>query len=87
MVVDRGDVGVVESGEGAGLAPEAGNALGILRELRRQDFHRHVAAELRVARTVDLAHAALAELRKDFVMREGLADQVAGLRVGGRSAV
>ena len=43
------------------LALEAGEALGVARERRGQRLDRDVAPEPRVARAVDLAHAARAE--------------------------
>jgi hypothetical protein len=38
------------------------NAVGVLREVFRQNFQRNLAAELRVCGAVHFAHAALAEL-------------------------
>ena len=43
---------------------------GSLREGVRQDLQRDVAIELRVAGAIDLAHAACADLRGDFVGAE-----------------
>jgi hypothetical protein len=44
-----------------GLALEAGEAIGILRQLGRQHLDRHVAPELHVGRAVYLPQAARAE--------------------------
>ena len=55
--------GMVERGEQARFAREAGAALGVGCEVRRQDLDRDVAPELAVARAIDLAHAAGAERR------------------------
>jgi len=65
--VDVSDVRVVEGGEQLRLALEAGEAVGVLRQLGRQQLDRHVAAELRIGRTVDLAHSAGAEEADDGV--------------------
>ena len=52
------------------LALEAGQALGIGGDRLRQHLERDVAAEPRVGRAVDLAHAARAEGRHDGVGTE-----------------
>ena len=49
------------------LALEARQAIRIGRELRRQDLDRDLATQLRVARAIDLAHAAGADRRDDLV--------------------
>ena len=61
------DVRVIQRGERLRLAREAGEAIGIGSERLRQDLDRDVAIEPRVARAIDLAHAAGAEQRDDFV--------------------
>ena len=73
--VEVGDVRVVERGEHLRLALEAGEPLGVRGEGLGQELERDVAAELRVGRAVDLAHAARAERGGDPVLRERLADQ------------
>src|SRR5258705_4928704 len=45
---DRGDVGVVEAGEGLRFAAEAGQALRIARELHGERLDGHIALESRV---------------------------------------
>jgi hypothetical protein len=65
--VNLGNVGVVQRGEGPGLAIEAPDPLGVARKRRRQDLDRDVSAELPVARAIDLAHAAAAKRRSDFI--------------------
>ena len=62
--------GCDERREQLGLALEAREPLGILRELGGQRLDGDVAAEARVARAIDLAHAARAERRDDFVGAE-----------------
>jgi len=71
-----GDVRVVEGGEQLRLALEAGEALGILRQLGRHHLDRDLAAELRVGGAVHLAYASRAEGCGDSVVGEVLADQV-----------
>ena len=65
---------MVERGKQARFPREAGAALGIGREVRRQDLDRDVTTELAVARATDLAHAAGAEPRDDRVGAELAAD-------------
>ena len=64
---------VIERGERAGLALGAHQAIGIRGEGFRQNLDGHVAPELRVARAVDLAHAAGAERTGDLVPAEASA--------------
>ena len=64
IVVDRADVGVVQRGGRARLALEALERLRVAAELLGQELQRDAAAELRVLRLVDDAHAAAAELRR-----------------------
>ena len=59
--VNGGDVRMVQRREHFGFALEAGEAFGIVGEARREDFDRDVALQPRVARAIDLAHAAGAE--------------------------
>ncbi len=69
-VVDRRDVGVVERPGRTRLVLETTESIRILRERRRQNLDRDVAPEPRVARPVDLSHAARAERREDLVRTE-----------------
>ena len=68
--VDGRDVRVVERGQDLGFALEPREARRIGRHRRRQDLDRHVAFQLAVARAIDLAHSAFADLRGDFVGAE-----------------
>jgi hypothetical protein len=68
--VNRGDVGMIERGQDFGLALQASDAIGILREGGGQDLDRDVALQARVAGTIDLAHSAGADHRLDFVRTE-----------------
>ena len=66
--MDRDDVRVREAGRRARLAQESLARLGGAREVRRQDLDGDVAIELHVAREVDDAHAAAAELALERVL-------------------
>jgi hypothetical protein len=59
-----------KSSHGLGLAPEARERDGIVRQLRGKDLDRNVAIESEVPGAVDLAHAAGAEGRDDLVGAE-----------------
>ena len=71
--------GMVQGRQGAGLAVEAGQALGVLGEMVGQDLERHLAAQLGVLGQVDGAHAAFAEFAEDFVVGQSLADHLSAL--------
>ena len=68
--VDGDDAGVVEGGEGLGLALEALEPLRVGGHLGRQHLEGHVAPELRVGRAVHLAHPAGADRGGDAVVGE-----------------
>ena len=68
--VDAGDIRVVEGGEELGLALEAGRALDVVHEFLGKDLDGDLAAEARVARPPDLAHAAGSEKVDDLVRTE-----------------
>jgi hypothetical protein len=53
------------------FALETGHARGVVREGRRQHLDRHVPVELRIGGAIDGAHAALAELGNDAIVRNG----------------
>ena len=63
------EVGVAQRADRARLLLEAAQAVGVRGE-RRQDLEGDLATEPRVARAVDLAHAARAEGAEDFVGAE-----------------
>ena len=71
----RSDVRMIERGQGARLAAEPRQPIGILRAERRQDLDRDVASELRVAGAIHLAHAARADRRVNPVGAERPADE------------
>ena len=60
-VVEGADVRVIQARDRPGLAREAGESLGILRHVRRQDLHGDVTPEPGVPRPVDLAHPSRAD--------------------------
>jgi hypothetical protein len=70
-LVDGGDSGVVEGGDGFGFTPEAlKSATGVgYVHIRQQKFERDDAVEAPVPRAVDDTHAALAATIEDLVMR------------------
>src|SRR5262249_20149815 len=72
--IDLGDIRVIERSQHLCFAGETGHPLGILREGLRKDFDGDLAMELRVRRTIDFAHPALAELGGDVIVRDGFAD-------------
>ena len=65
--IDRHDVRVVESGDGACLALEAREPLGIAGHVGREHLEGDVAREPGVASPIDLAHAASAERGRDLI--------------------
>ncbi len=65
--VDARDVGVVERGQEPGLALEAGQAVGIARDLLGQDLDGHVPVQRGVAGQVHHPHPAAAHLAPDLV--------------------
>src|SRR5437899_2661517 len=66
-VVQRADIRMGEAGDGLRLAFESEPQLRVFRKRGGEHLHRDGAIEPRVARTVDLAHAAGADGRDDLV--------------------
>jgi hypothetical protein len=64
------------------LAFEPREAFGIRGELRGKSLDSDLASKTRVARTIDLAHAAFAEQADDFIVAQGLADHEILLKEG-----
>jgi hypothetical protein len=58
---------MIQGGQCARLAPESCELIGADARDMRQDLYADVAAELRVASTVNPTHAATADKRHDFV--------------------
>ncbi len=69
QAVDRCDVGVVEGGEELGLAFEARQPLGVGGEGLGEDLDGDLAVEGRVEGFPDDAHAALADLADQAVVK------------------
>jgi hypothetical protein len=61
---------MIQHSGGARFLFEASEAVGVFRERSGEHLYCDVAAEARVARAVDLAHAARAEWGDDFVGSE-----------------
>jgi hypothetical protein len=72
--VERGDVGVVESGQRLGLGAEPLEHLGLRGEVGPERLDRHVATQRDVGRPVDHADAAFADLLQKLVVGDALAD-------------
>ena len=68
--VDGADVRMVQRREDLRFALEPGQSLGIAGERGRENLDGDVAAQLRVAGAIHLAHAARAKLRDDVVCAE-----------------
>jgi hypothetical protein len=81
------DVGVVETGSGAGLGQISVGVLGAGDEVRVRHLDRHLALELFVAGQVDPAEAALAEQPLDAVTADVRREIVSRRRRGDRLAV
>jgi hypothetical protein len=62
--VERGNVRVIQRLEHLRFALEPRRAVGVERPRLRQDLDRHLSPELRVARAIDLPHAAGAEAER-----------------------
>lgn len=71
--VDGGDVRVIERCERLRFALEPCHPVGIGRKGVRKDLDRNLAAERRIGRPPDLAHAAFADATGDFVDAEAAA--------------
>ena len=72
--VDGADVGMVESGGGAGFTAETFQGLRVLRDVVGKKLQGDKAAKLGVLGLVDDTHAAAAEFFDDAVMAQRLAN-------------
>jgi hypothetical protein len=61
---------MIQCREQLGFALKPREAIRIMRKRLQQDLQRDVPLQLRVARAIDLAHAARAERGQDFVRAE-----------------
>ena len=76
--VDGDDVRVVERGDAPGFPSEALQTVSVQRERIGKNLQRHITIQLRIARPVDLAHAASAEQGQNRVAAELPSDQGRG---------
>ena len=72
-IVNRTDIGVVESGRGARFAAKPLVSLGIVRNVVRQEFQRNTAAEARVFGFVHDAHTSTAQFFQNAIVGNGAA--------------
>ena len=77
---------MVQRRGGAGFLLESMEAVGVGGERDGQDLDRHVTTQPRIARAIDLAHAAGADDRDDFIGAEPLAGGEGHYRFLTRSA-
>ena len=63
---------MIQCGDGTRLTLETLARVGVVGEVRGQDLDRHSAVEPRVARFVDLAHPARADLRRQLIRADAL---------------
>ena len=75
-VVNRADVGVIQSGSGLGFASKAFQRLVVFRKFLGQELERDKPMELGVLGLIDHAHAAATELLHDPILQDGLADHL-----------
>ena len=73
-LVDRTDVGVMQSGGGLSLPKEPLLGLFVVQQMRGQELEGHIALELLVLGSIHNTHAALAELLDDAVVADRPAD-------------
>jgi hypothetical protein len=74
VIVEHGDVGMVQRRKHLRFAAEPGEPIGIGRHAIGKDLQRDVAIEFGIAGAVDLAHAAFAQLRRNLVRTEPCSD-------------
>jgi hypothetical protein len=81
--VHRGNGGMGDRREHLRFAFEPRHALGIVRNRRRQHLDSHLAMQDGVGRAVDLSHSSGADLLRDPVVRERLANHAARILADG----
>ena len=74
-IVDRGDVGVVETRQRQRLLPKPAARLLVAEQAGRQHLDRDLAVQPFVLGQVDFAHPACADQRNDFVVAERGSDE------------
>ena len=75
-IVDRAYVGVVQRRCGLGFSLKAGERLGVVGNVFRQEFKGHKTMQARVFGLVNDAHPATTKLLKHPIVRDGLANHV-----------
>ena len=60
-IVDGENVGMIQRADNTGFLFEPAKAVAILGERLREDLYRNFAAQARIARAIDLSHAARAQ--------------------------
>ena len=75
-VVNRADVGMIQSGRGTSFALESFQGLVVFRKFLRQEFQSDEATQLGVLGLIDHTHAAATELLQDAIVRDGCADHL-----------
>ena len=75
-VVNRADVGMVESRCGLGFTLKTGKSLGVFGYFIGQEFQSHKPVQPGVLGLVDDAHATAAELLHNAIVRDDLADHL-----------
>ena len=65
--INRGDVRMIDGGQRSRFAIESRKSIAIGLKSLRQNFDGDVSTELRIARSVDFAHPAFAQLREDVI--------------------
>jgi DNA-binding winged helix-turn-helix (wHTH) protein len=78
-LMDRADIGMVESGGRLRLPLETSQCLGVSGDLVRQELQGNKTMESSVLSFVNNTHPPSAELLNDAVVRDGLADHAAGM--------
>src|ERR1700730_10982233 len=73
-LIDRADIGMVESRSSLSFSLEAGQGLGVTGEVIGQKLQGDKSVQGHVLGLVDHTHPAAAELLNDTVVRDGLAD-------------
>jgi hypothetical protein len=74
-VVNRANVGMIESRRRFRLAFKPFECLPVMRQFLRQEFQRHGSFQARILGLIHHTHPPAAQLLEDAVMRERLADK------------
>ena len=69
-IVDRGNVGMIQRGEKLGFTLEAADPVRVAGELSGKDLNGNVTFQLRIARSIDFAHAPGADQRHKLIIAD-----------------